>query len=116
MFFLNRGGRFQRRITAARIRRSLAWILVDAVVVVVAFYLATYLRFVDAQANPTAVWQRLPFLLVPITTLFLLGNQIWSLNRRVWRYASGVEVLLVFTSVGLTSGQELGPPVAIWRW
>jgi FlaA1/EpsC-like NDP-sugar epimerase len=100
---LNRGGRFQRRLSAAKIWRSLAWILVDAVVVVCAFYLATYLRFVDATANPNAVWERLPFLLVPITTLYLVGNQVWSLNRRVWRYASGVEVLVVFASTGLSS-------------
>jgi FlaA1/EpsC-like NDP-sugar epimerase len=93
----------RRRLATPRTWRSVAWILVDAVVVVAAFYLATYLRFVDAVGNSSDVWQRLPFLLIPITAVFIAGNQAWSLNRRAWRYASGVEILMVFTSVGLST-------------
>jgi FlaA1/EpsC-like NDP-sugar epimerase len=77
--------------------------VVDAVVVVAAFYVATYLRFVDAPGNAGSIWERLPFVLVPIAAAYLLSNHLWSLNRRVWRYASGLEVLMIFTSVGLTT-------------
>ena len=100
---LKGGGRFRRRLAVARIGRSIAWILVDVVVVVIAFYLATYVRFVDAPGNSGPIWERLPFLLVPITAVYLAGNEAWSIHRRVWRYASGVEVSVVFFSVGLST-------------
>jgi FlaA1/EpsC-like NDP-sugar epimerase len=77
--------------------------MVDAVVVVAAFYMATYLRFVDAPGNAGSIWERLPFVLVPIAAAYLVSNHLWSLNRRVWKYASGLEVLMIFTSVGLTT-------------
>jgi len=77
--------------------------MVDALVVVVAFYLATLVRFVDAPGNSGPFLERLPFVLVPVTAAYLVGNQAWSINRRVWRYASGAEVLMIFTSVGLTT-------------
>jgi FlaA1/EpsC-like NDP-sugar epimerase len=72
-------------------------------VVGAAFYLATFVRFLDTSGNYGPFWERLPFVLVPITAAYLASNQIWSLNRRVWRYASGLEVLMIFTSVGLTT-------------
>lgn len=111
--FLNRGGRFRRRLTMSRTWRSIASITVDAMVVVAAFYLATYVRFVDAPGNAGPFWERLSFLLVPIAAVFLAGNQLWSLNRRVWRYASGVEVLVVFTSVGLSTMLLFAVDVAV---
>jgi FlaA1/EpsC-like NDP-sugar epimerase len=100
---VNSGVNIRRRLATPRTWRSIAWIMVDAAVVVAAFYLATYVRFVDAPGNSVPFWGRLPFLLIPITAVFIAGNQAWSLNRRVWRYASGVEVLVVFTSVGLST-------------
>jgi FlaA1/EpsC-like NDP-sugar epimerase len=42
-------------------------------------------------------------LLVPVVAVYLIASQIWSLDRRVWRYASGVEVLLIFSSVGFST-------------
>lgn len=100
---VNRGANIRRRLATPRTWRSIASVLIDAVVVVAAFYMATYVRFVDAPGNSGSIWERLPFLLIPITTAFLVGNQVWSLNRRVWRYASAVEVLMIFASVGLTT-------------
>jgi FlaA1/EpsC-like NDP-sugar epimerase len=87
----------------ARTWRSVASVLVDAVVVVAAFYLATYVRFLDGPGSSGPFLDRLPFLLIAITPTYLAGNQVWSLNRRVWRYASGVEVLVLFASVGLST-------------
>lgn len=100
---VNSGVNIRRRLATPRTWRSVASVMVDGVVVVAAFYMATYVRFVDAPGNSGSIWERLPFLLIPITAAFLVGNQVWSLNRRVWRYASAVEVLLIFTSVGLTT-------------
>src|SRR5690349_3850079 len=97
------GSRFGRRLTTSRTWRSIASVLVDAVVVIAAFYVATYLRFVDAPGNAGSIWERLPFVLIPIAAAYLVSNHVWSLNRRVWKYASGLEVLMIFTSVGLTT-------------
>ena len=97
----------------ARTWRAIASITVDAVVVVAAFYLATYVRFVDSQTDPAPIWERLPFLLLPITAVFLAGNQAWSLNMRVWRYARGIEILVMFTSVGLSTMLLLAADAAV---
>ena len=110
---VNNGVNIRRRLATPRTWRSVASVVVDAVVVVAAFYLATYVRFVDAPGNSGPFLERMPFLLVPITAAYLAGNQVWALNRRVWRYASGVEVLMIFTSVGLTTMLVLAADVIV---
>jgi FlaA1/EpsC-like NDP-sugar epimerase len=97
---LNSGVWGDWRLGAARLARALAWIATDAIVVVSAFYVATYIRFVEASANASTTWKTLPLLLVPITFIYLTVTHMWALNERIWRYASGVEVFTIFSAVG----------------
>ena len=102
-----------RHGAATRLGREVGWIGLDALVVAASFYIATYIRFVDSGGGAEAIWFRLPYLLIPVVALFLISNQFWSLNRRVWRYASGIEIFVIFSSVGICSLVLLVADVAI---
>ncbi|MFZ0217131.1 MAG: sugar transferase, partial [Candidatus Dormiibacterota bacterium] len=78
------------------LRRYVPWFLVDGVTVTVAFYLSLGLRFIDLRGPGLGQATRtMNATIVPIVVLFLVVDHLWGLNRRVWRFATAGEVMLI---------------------
>src|SRR5207253_9543476 len=68
-------------------RRHLPWLLLDAPVVIVAFYVALFLRLLD---NPSKGFGgyigSMTRWILPLTLLFVAMNSVWGVHRRIWRF------------------------------
>ncbi|HSW36722.1 MAG TPA: hypothetical protein VLH18_09000, partial [Candidatus Limnocylindrales bacterium] len=82
--------------------RHLALAIIDAVLVVVAFALGVYLRF-DFMV-PLLWFARLETLLLPATLINLAMFFLFGFYRRVWRYTSVDELLLIAVAVSAGIG------------
>ncbi len=96
--YVTRGGPRRRRIVVL-IRRWVPWGVIDALCVVVAFYIAYLLRFVEnpvvaLRANLAPVTSAV----APAALVFVLSNHLYRLNSRVWRYATAADVLPIMAS------------------
>jgi FlaA1/EpsC-like NDP-sugar epimerase len=77
--------------------KYLAMLMIDAVLILTAFSLSVYLRF-DWQV-PSFWADRLDSILLPAVLINLAGFIIFGFYRRVWRYASVDELMLVALAV-----------------
>lgn len=78
------------------LRRYVPWFLIDAVTVAAAYYASLALRFAglhDPGAGPAL--RTVNLAVGPIVLLYLAVEQAWGLNRRVWRYATASDIMLV---------------------
>ena len=82
------------------LRRWLPWMLIDALVVALSFYVALLLRFAE---SPPGLQQTVSIALAismgPLIGIYLISNHTWRLDRRVWRYATAPEAIAIFASV-----------------
>ncbi|MFY9123589.1 MAG: nucleoside-diphosphate sugar epimerase/dehydratase [Limnochordia bacterium] len=78
-------------------------VAIDLLLVNVAYVLALFLRY---DPVPAYQWEVFLTLLVPRTTLRILGHYFFGLYRRAWRYASIEEALAIVGAV--TVGSILG--------
>ena len=78
-------------------------VAIDLLLVNVAYVLALFLRY---DPVPAYQWEVFLTLLVPRTTLRILGHYFFGLYRRAWRYASIEEALAIVGAV--TVGSFLG--------
>ena len=91
------------RWIARSIRRHVPWILLDAPVIILAFYAALFLRLLDFPASEVSGYLRTLTLSMPVLVLvFLLMNSVWGLHRRIWRYATAADVRPI-VGAGLTA-------------
>ena len=82
--------------------KTAAMIFVDAMLVLIALSLGVYLRF---DWNVPNFWMnQLENLIVPAIILNLASFYIFGFYRRVWRYASIDELMLIATAVSLGLG------------
>jgi FlaA1/EpsC-like NDP-sugar epimerase/lipopolysaccharide/colanic/teichoic acid biosynthesis glycosyltransferase len=82
------------------IRRWLPWMLIDALVVALSFYVALLLRFAESPPGlQQIVSAALAISMAPLIGIYLLSNHTWRLDRRVWRYATAPEAIAIFASV-----------------
>lgn len=83
--------------TAQRLlRRHLPWWVIDGLTVAIAHYASLALRFAtlhDSGGRPAL--RILNLVMLPILLLYLGVEHLWGFNRRVWRYATATEVMLV---------------------
>jgi FlaA1/EpsC-like NDP-sugar epimerase/lipopolysaccharide/colanic/teichoic acid biosynthesis glycosyltransferase len=80
------------------LRRYVPWFVIDGLTVAIAFYASLALRFAglhNAGAGGGQALRTLNVAIVPIVLLYLATEQVWGLNRRMWRYATASEVTLV---------------------
>lgn len=78
------------------LRRYVPWFLIDGLTVAAAYYASLALRFVglhDAGAGQALVTMNLA--IGPAILLYLAVFHVWGLNRRVWRYATASDIMLV---------------------
>jgi len=86
------------------VRRRVPWALIDAVVVAAAFYAAFALRVLDVSGRDLAdILATLNALIVPLVILYASVNYLFGLHRRVWRYASGAEVVAILAAAGTST-------------
>jgi FlaA1/EpsC-like NDP-sugar epimerase/lipopolysaccharide/colanic/teichoic acid biosynthesis glycosyltransferase len=87
------------RWLARSVRRHIPWLLLDAPVIVVAFYAALFLRLLDFPASQLSGYMRaLTKSMLPLLALYLLMNSLWGVHRRVWRFATAADVRPIFAA------------------
>ncbi|MGD9002683.1 MAG: nucleoside-diphosphate sugar epimerase/dehydratase, partial [Anaerolineae bacterium] len=74
-------------------------ILLDLLIVPLAFYLAWLIRF-DGHV-PAQEWRMLTVRLLPIAVLYIFANLVLGIYRRMWAYASFRDVIDLCETVGL---------------
>ncbi len=82
--------------------KQLGLVLIDAALILTALALGVYLRF---DWNVPAMWMsRLENMLVPAVLINLASYYLFGFYRRVWRYASLDELMLIVVSVTVGLG------------
>jgi FlaA1/EpsC-like NDP-sugar epimerase/lipopolysaccharide/colanic/teichoic acid biosynthesis glycosyltransferase len=101
------------RWLARSVRRHLPWLLLDAPVIVAAFYGALFLRLLDFPAQQVSGYLKaLTSWILPLVALYLLMNSLWGVHRRIWRFATAADVRPIFaatltaTAVALAADQS----------
>jgi len=79
------------------VQRWVPWFLIDAVLVVVSFWLALFLRL--AARIPEYYMRTLPVSALFIVIVYYLVNRLFGVYRRVWEYASAQEEISIIASV-----------------
>ncbi len=86
------------------VRRRVPWALIDAPVVVAAFYAAFLFRFLDApDADVPVALARLNAAIFPLVVVYIAVNYLFGLHRRVWRYASAPEIIPIMASAATST-------------
>jgi len=81
-------------------RRHIPWLLLDAPVIVLAFYTALFLRLLDFPASQVSGYMSaLRKWILPVLALYLLMNSLWGVHRRIWRFATAADVRPIFAAV-----------------
>jgi FlaA1/EpsC-like NDP-sugar epimerase len=81
------------------VSERLKWVLIDAATVVVSFFAAVALRFLDSPSRDLQVaLMALLTYIGPVVVLFVGANAVSRLDHRVWRYASAAEVIPIFVT------------------
>lgn len=84
--------------------RILALLLLDVMSVLIASFLALYIRFdFSFKKIETVYLGRLEHLLIPNIILTLLFYTIWKLYKSVWRYASANELINIIYATACTA-------------
>jgi FlaA1/EpsC-like NDP-sugar epimerase len=87
------------RWLARSVRRHVPWLLLDAPVIVVAFYAALFLRLLDSPSSQVNGYTRaLTELMLPLLALYLVMNSLWGIHRRIWRFATAADVRPIFAA------------------
>jgi FlaA1/EpsC-like NDP-sugar epimerase/lipopolysaccharide/colanic/teichoic acid biosynthesis glycosyltransferase len=86
------------------VRRVAGWLVIDSLIAAVGFYLAYFLRFLDAThpygaANPANLIRTV----ATIAIGFGLVNVCFRLHRHAWRYASGIEILPIAAAASIST-------------
>jgi len=88
---------FAFRMLARSVRRILPWVLLDAPVIVVAFYAALFLRLLDFPGSQVVGYlSTLTKSILPILALYLFTYSLWGVHRRIWRFATAADVRPIF--------------------
>jgi FlaA1/EpsC-like NDP-sugar epimerase len=83
------------------VRRYVPWILLDAPVILVAFFAALFLRMFDSSAAQISGYVAGFIVSAPLLmVLFLLMNSLWGLERRMWQFATAADVRPIFGATG----------------
>ena len=98
--------------TWARFRRHSPAIALDALLVILSFFIALYLRF--AGRMPAQYEQALRLYAIPIAMAYCVANYTFGLYHRIWRYASSQEVISIAASTFITTIILVVLEVLLW--
>ena len=84
------------------VNRIFALILLDVMSVLIASFMALYIRFdFSFKKMDPLFFERMEHILIPNVLLMLLFYTIWKLYKSVWRYASANELINIVLALSL---------------
>jgi len=99
---------FAFRWLTRSIRRHVPWLLLDAPVILIAFYAALFLRLLDYPTRQLGAYLgTLARWIIPLTLLYLVMNSVWGVHRRIWRFATAADVRPIFAATGTATAIAL---------
>jgi FlaA1/EpsC-like NDP-sugar epimerase/lipopolysaccharide/colanic/teichoic acid biosynthesis glycosyltransferase len=100
---------FAFRWLARSVRRHVPWLLLDAPVIVAAFYAALFLRLLDFPGSGVSSYLgALTRWMLPLLILYLVMTLLWGVHRRVWRFATAADVRPIFGASATATVVALG--------
>ena len=94
------------------LRRHVSWLLLDAPVIIVAFYCALFLRLLDFRPAEVSVYLgSLIRYILPLVLLFAGMNSLFGVHRRVWRFATAADVRPILGASFVATAIALGTDI-----
>lgn len=90
------------------VNRIFALILLDVMSVLIASFMALYIRFdFSFKKMDPLFFERMEHILIPNVLLMLLFYTIWKLYKSVWRYASANELINIVLATACTTVAQI---------
>ena len=90
------------------VNRIFALILLDVMSVLIASFMALYIRFdFSFKKMDSLFFERMEHILIPNVLLMLLFYTIWKLYKSVWRYASANELINIVLATACTTVAQI---------